>query len=479
MTGCVLSTDNRSYDLTTRNWEFFMRYLPKSPADRVEMLDAIGVPSIDSLFESIPAEYRLTRDLDIPRQHSESEVLDRFRAFAGNVASGDAAELAAAPASRLFASFLGAGAYRHYRPVVIDSLVQRGEFLTSYTPYQPEISQGTLQALFEFQTMICELTGMEIANASMYDGSTGAAESVLMAVRVTGRNGCVVARSVHPEYREVLATTVQHQGIPIAEVGYVRETGRVDLEALAAAITSDTACVLVQSPNFFGTIEDVAALAKVAHEKGALLIVSIAEAVSLGVVKAPVEADIVSLEAQSFGVPVGFGGPYCGVIACKEKFLRQMPGRICGETKDRNGKRGWVLTLSTREQHIRREKATSNICTNQALVSLMVTIFMTVYGKQGMKELAEQNLAKAAYLRSALEKAGAKALFSGPSFNEFAVALPASAESVNAKLLGKQIVGGLALGKWYPELGESAAIWCATELVTKVQMDAAAEAVKG
>jgi glycine dehydrogenase subunit 1 len=303
-----------------------MRYLPKSPADRDAMLAEIGVSSIEELFETIPAEYRLTRDLKVPRQHSESEVLDQFRAYAGNVASGDAAELAAKPASKLFASFLGAGAYRHYRPVIIDSLVQRGEFLTSYTPYQPEIAQGTLQAMFEFQTMICELTGMEIANASMYDGSTGAAEAVLMACRVTGRQGAVVARTVHPEYREVMKTVTQHQGIPITEFGYDATTGRVDLKALDAAITEETAAVLIQSPNFFGTIEDVAAVAEIAHKKGALLIVSIAEAVSLGVVKAPVEADIVSLEAQSFGVAVGFGGPYCGVIACKEKFLRQMPG---------------------------------------------------------------------------------------------------------------------------------------------------------
>jgi len=457
-----------------------MRYLPKSPADREAMLAEIGVPSIESLFETIPAEYQLTRDLHIPRQHSESEVLDCFRAFAANIASGDAAELAAQAAGKLFASFLGAGAYRHYRPVIIDSLVQRGEFLTSYTPYQPEISQGTLQAMFEFQTMICELTGMEIANASMYDGSTGAAESVLMACRVTGRQGAVVARTVHPEYREVLATVTKHQEIPISEVGYVAETGRVDLAALDAAISDETACVLIQSPNFFGTIEDVAAIAEIAHKKGALLIVSIAEAVSLGVVKAPVEADIVSLEAQSFGVAVGFGGPYCGVIACKEKFLRQMPGRLVGETKDSHGKRGWVLTLSTREQHIRREKATSNICTNQALVALMVTIFMTVYGKQGMKELGEQNLAKADYLRKALLDAGAKTKFDGtPRFHEFVLTTKESAAAVNAKLLEKQIVGGLALAKWYPELGEGATLWCATELTTKAQMDAAAAVVAG
>jgi glycine dehydrogenase subunit 1 len=386
--------------------------------------------------------------------------------------------MAAQPAGKLFASFLGAGAYRHYRPVIIDSLVQRGEFLTSYTPYQPEIAQGTLQAMFEFQTMICELTGMEIANASMYDGSTGAAEAVLMACRVTSRQGAVVARTVHPEYREVMKTVTKHQEIPFTEVGYVASTGRVDLAALDAAITSETAAVLIQSPNFFGTIEDVAAIAEIAHAKGALLIVSIAEAVSLGIVKAPVEADIVSLEAQSFGVAVGYGGPYCGVIACKEKFLRQMPGRLVGETKDVNGKRGFVLTLSTREQHIRREKATSNICTNQALVALMVTIFLTVYGKEGLRELAEQNLAKAAYLREQLLGAGAKTKFDGtPRFHEFVLTSGESAEELNAKLLGKQIIGGLSLAKWYPELGESATLWCATELTTKAQMDAAASVV--
>src|ERR1035437_5414990 len=275
-----------------------MRYLPKSPADRKEMLAAInettpGVKSIDDLFASIPAEYQLTRDLKILRQHSESEIIDRFRAFAENNATG-------------YASFLGAGAYRHYRPVIIDSLVLRGEFLTSYTPYQPEISQGTLQAMFEFQTMICELTGMEVANASMYDGSTGAAEAIMMAVRVTGRHGAVVVKTVHPEYREVIATYAKHQGLPISTVGY-GENGRVDVKALEQAITDQKACVLIQSPNFFGTIEDVAAIADIAHKKGALLVVSIAEALSLGIVRPPSEADIVSMESQSFGVPLGYG----------------------------------------------------------------------------------------------------------------------------------------------------------------------------
>ena len=442
-----------------------MRYLPKSPTDRLEMLEAIGVPSIDDLFATIPAEYQLTRDLDVPRQHGESEVIDHFKAAAANNALG-------------YSSFLGAGAYRHYKPVIIDSLVQRGEFLTSYTPYQAEISQGTLQAMFEFQTMICELTGMEIANASMYDGSTGAAEAVMMAVRVTGRSNVVVAKTVHPEYREVLHTYAQHQQLPTEIVGYL-PNGRVDMAALEAAITDETACVLIQSPNFFGTIEDVAAIAGLAHKNGALLIVSIAEAVSLGIIKPPAEADIVSLEAQSFGVAIGYGGPYCGVIACKEKFLRQMPGRLIGETKDKNGQRGFVLTLSTREQHIRREKATSNICTNQALVALMATIYMTVYGKEGLKELAEQNLAKAHFTSKALSDAsGAKLLFDGaPRFHEFVLDLEHDADELNALLLEKKIIGGLALKKWYPELG-NATLWCATELTTREQIDSAASALK-
>src|ERR1017187_7216836 len=378
-----------------------MRYLPKSPAERLAMLAEIGVASIDDLFAVIPAEYRLTRDLDVPRQQAESEIIDYFKAAGAKNATG-------------YASFLGAGAYRHYRPVIIDSLVQRGEFLTSYTPYQAEITQGTLQAIFEFQTMIAELTGMDVANAGVHGGSTGAAEAVIMAVRGPRRHKAVVAATVHPEYREVMATYAKHQGLPSTLVPYNRETGRIDLAVLEAAVTNETAAVLVQSPNFFGVIEDIPAIAAIAHAKGALLIVSIAEAVSLGVVRPPVEADIVSMEAQSFGVALSYGGPYCGVIAAKEQYLRQMPGRLVGQTVDSSGYRGFVLTLSTREQHIRREKATSNICTNQALVALMATIFLTVYGKEGIRELAEHNLAKAAYAAQALsDQHGAKLLFSG------------------------------------------------------------------
>ncbi len=438
-----------------------MRYLPKSPADRAAMLNEIGVGSIDDLFATVPAEYRLQHDLNIPRQLGESEIIDYFKHAASLNAAG-------------YASFLGAGAYRHYKPVIIDSLVQRGEFLTSYTPYQAEITQGTLQAIFEFQTMICELTGMDIANASMYDGSTGAAEAVMMAVRVTGRDGVLVARSVHPEYREVMMTYAQHQEHSAREVGF-SEDGQIDLAALEAAITEETACVLVQSPNFFGIVEDIPAIADLVHQRGALLIVSIAEAVSLGIVRPPVEADIVSLEAQSFGVALSYGGPYCGVLAAKEKYVRQMPGRLVGETKDRQGRRGFVLTLSTREQHIRREKATSNICTNQALVALMTTIFLTVYGKEGTRELALHNLAKAKYAAETLGTVpDAKLLFKNtPRFHEFVLLTEEPVETVSSRLLEKKIIGGLPLAKWYPELG-NASLWCATELTTRDQIDSAA-----
>ena len=433
-----------------------MRYLPKSPADREAILKAIGARSIDDLFAPIPAEYRLKRDLKVPRQMAESEIVDWFRERSRENGDG-------------YTTFLGAGAYYHYRPVIIDSLISRGEFLTAYTPYQAEISQGTLQSIFEFQTMICELTGMEVANASMYDGSTAATEAAMMAVRLTGRRSVVMARSLHPEYREVLATYAVNQSMPLSTVTF-NDSGRVDLKELERAITNDTACVLIQSPNFFGTIEDVAAVAEIAHKQGALLVVSIAEAISLGIVEPPRQADIVAMEAQSFGVPLGFGGPYCGVIATREQNVRQMPGRLVGQTTDRNGKRGFVLTLATREQHIRREKATSNICTNQALIALMANIFMTIYGKVGLRELAKQNLAKAAYAAQQFGKY-AKVLFPGtPRFHEFVVQTSEDPYAINGRLLGHKIIGGLPLKKFYPELG-NASLWCCTEMTTRTTID--------
>ena len=422
------------------------------------MLQAIGVGSIDDLFAPIPAEYRLNRDLKVPRQMAESEIVDWFRERARENGDG-------------YATFLGAGAYYHYRPVIIDSLISRGEFLTAYTPYQAEISQGTLQSIFEFQTMICELTGMEVANASMYDGSTAATEAAMMACRLTGRRSVVVARSVHPEYRQVLTTYARNQALPLIEVPF-GENGRLDLEALEKAIPPDTACVLIQSPNFFGTIEDVTAIAEITHKHGAMLAVSIAEAISLGIVKPPREADIVAMEAQSFGVPLGFGGPYCGVIATREKYVRQMPGRLAGQTTDCNGKRGFVLTLATREQHIRREKATSNICTNQALIALMANIFMTIYGKAGLRELAKQNLAKTDYAVTQFGR-HANVLFTGaPRFNEFVVQTSEEPRAINSRILGHKIVGGLPLHRSYPELG-NASLWCCTELTPRGVIDTA------
>jgi glycine dehydrogenase subunit 1 len=316
---------------------------------------------------------------------------------------------------------------------------------------------------------------MDVANASMYDGSTGAAEAMMMAVRVTGRHKAVVASSVHPEYREVLATYEKHQGLPTTLVGYDHETGRIDLAALDAQVTDETAAVLVQSPNFFGVIEDIPAIADIAHAKGALLIVSIAEAVSLGVVRPPVEADIVAMEAQSFGVALTYGGPFCGVIATKEQHVRQLPGRLAGQTVDGAGNRGFVLTLATREQHIRREKATSNICTNQALVALMATIFLSVYGKQGIRELAEHNLAKADYAAKTLGgQSGAKLRFHGaPRFHEFVLQTEEAPSALSQRLLESKIVGGIDLGRWYPEL-HNCTLWCATEVNTREQIETAA-----
>jgi glycine dehydrogenase subunit 1 len=351
--------------------------------------------------------------------------------------------------------------------VIIDSLVQRGEFLTAYTPYQPEISQGTLTAIFEFQTMLCQLTGMEVANASMYDGSTALPEAVMMACRATGRSRAVVARSVHPEYREVHRTYARHQGLPIAEAPYDPESGQLDLAALEALVDDATAAVVLQSPNFYGCVEPIAEAAAIAHAKGALLVVVFTEAVSLGLLQPPVDADIVAGELQSFAISPSYGGPYVGVIAAKEKFIRQMPGRLVGQTTDGEGRRAFCLTLATREQHIRREKATSNICTNQALIALMATIFMSVYGRQGLRELAEHNLAKAHYLAGRLEQRGARRRFSGPFFNEFVVDCAGhDPAAINRRLLDHHIIGGLELAD--PPGG---LLLCATEMTRREDIE--------
>jgi glycine dehydrogenase subunit 1 len=434
-----------------------MRYLPKSPAERQEMLSAVGVKTIEELFHSIPEKYRLKKPLDLPGPMSEHEVVQYFSERAKENSNG-------------YTSFLGAGIYNHLRSVITDTILQRGEFLTSYTPYQAEITQGTLQAIFEFQTLMCQLTGQEVANASMYDGSTATTEAVLMAERLTGRGRVLVARSVHPEYREVLRTYAKNSGLHVEEFGYTA-AGTADEKALSGLLKNDVCAVVVQSPNFFGVIETLKPLADASHSHGALLVGVVAEGVSLGAVKPPSEADIVAMEAQSFGLAPSYGGPYAGVVASKDKFVRQMPGRLAGQTVDQEGRRGFVLTLATREQHIRREKATSNICTNQALCALAATVHLTLLGKEGLREMAEQNIAKAQFALAELEKIpGVKRAFSGPSFNEFAVEFPKPARLVNAELLKEKIVGPFVLGTPYPELTKKALV-CVTETTTRGEIE--------
>ena len=441
-----------------------MRYLPKSPAERQEMLAALGVKSVDALFSSIPEKYRLKQALKLPGPFSEAEVIEYFKERAAENSNG-------------YTSFLGAGVYNHFRSVVTDAIIQRGEFLTSYTPYQAEITQGTLQAIFEFQTLMCQLTGQEVANASMYDGSTATTEAVLMAERLTGRQRVLVARSVHPEYRDVLTTYAKNSGLHVEEIGYAGD-GTIDRKALQTSLKDDVAAVVVQSPNFFGVIEAVSELAAPAHAAGAMLVVAIAEGVSLGLVKAPADADIVAMEAQSFGLAPSYGGPFAGVVASRDKFVRQMPGRLAGQTVDSEGKRGFVLTLATREQHIRREKATSNICTNQALCALAATVHLTLLGKEGLREMAQQNLAKAQYAMSELEKIpGVRRKFAAPFFNEFTVELPRSVKMLNASLLREKIIGPLALGTSYPELTKHGLV-CVTETTSRTEIDRFAVALR-
>jgi glycine dehydrogenase subunit 1 len=421
------------------------------------MLETCGVSSAEELFAHLPEAARLQRPLALAPGISEYEIVQYFRDRAAENANG-------------YASFLGAGVYNHFRPVLVDTVVSRGEFLTSYTPYQAEISQGTLTTIFEFQTMICQLTGMDVANASMYDGSTAVPEAAMMAARATNKGRVLVARSMHPEYREVLDTYSKNQGMKVDEVGYVPETGALDLEDLERKMDGFTAAVIVQSPNFFGIVDEVKAAAEIAHKSGALLVVIFTEAVSLGLLEPPAEADIVAGELQSFAISPSYGGPYAGIIATKEKYIRQVPGRLVGQSLDSRGKRAFCLTLATREQHIRREKATSNICTNQALIALMATVYMTVYGKEGLRELAVQNLAKAHYLASKV-----KPRFTGKFFNEFVARVEGKTpDELNKALLKKKIIGGLPLGRFYPELADSVLL-CATEMTKRSDMDLLAE----
>ena len=441
-----------------------MRYLPKSPSERQEMLAAIGVRSIEDLFKSIPEKFRLREPLNLPGALSEAEIIQYFQARAAENARG-------------YTSFLGAGAYQHLRSVTADALIQRGEFLTSYTPYQAEFAQGTLTAIFEFQTLMCQLTGQEVANASMYDGSTALTEAVLMAERLTNRRHVLVARSVHPEYRQVLKTYAKNLGLEVEEIGYT-DSGQMDRTALKAETLGQAAAVVIQSPNFFGVLEDLPALAEIAHAHGSLLLSTITEAVSLGIVRPPAQADIVAMEGQAFGIAPSYGGPYVGVIATRDKFVRQMPGRLAGQTIDAEGNRGFVLTLATREQHIRREKATSNICTNEALYALAATIHLCLIGKEGLREQALQNLAKARFAQMELEKiAGVRRVFSGPTFNEFTLEFPRSVKMINAELLKEKIIGPYALGPHYPDLTKRAVV-CVTETTPRTEIERFATAVR-
>ena len=444
-----------------------MSYLSLSDKDKKEMLARTGVGATDDLFCCIPEAVRLKRALDLPAAQSELELVRTMEAIGRK---NDYSR---------HLSFLGGGAYEHFIPTVVDYLSSRGEFVSPYTPYQPEVSQGTLQIIFEYQTLVCQLTGLDIANASLYDGSTGTAEAVLMAQRVTSRNKVVLARSLHPQYREVVRTYIKNLGVEAVEVGYGPD-GRIDKDALGRALDDKTAAVVCQSPNFFGVVEDIQALSDAAHGVKALSVAIVAEAVSLGMLEAPGKrgADIVAGEGQSLGIPLSFGGPYLGFMACKKEFLRQMPGRVAGQTLDREGRRGFVLTLATREQHIRRERATSNICTNQALCALRATIFMETLGKQGLRELAWQNAQKAAYAADRLGAIpGVKMKFSGPVFNEFVVELPKPWPAVDAGLRAKGIIGGYGLEPAYPEL-KNAALVAVTELKTKDQIDRLAQALQ-
>ena len=439
-----------------------MRYIPHTEQDVKQMLAEIGVKNIDELFDSIPESLRLNNELlALPPSLPESELTEYLKRLQKKNTTSEDESI-----------FLGAGAYRHFSPILIDHLISRGEFATSYTPYQPEVSQGTLQAIFEFQTMVCLLTGMEIANASMYDGASALAEAVIMASRINRRNEFLLSSAIHPEYRMVVDTYTRGSKFDLKEVPYTAE-GATDFEFILKNLTENTAAVVIQSPNFFGTVEKYVSLAEVLSKNGTLLIVAVAEAISLGILKPPGErgADIVVGEGQSFGLPVSFGGPYVGFFATREKFLRQMPGRLAGETKDQNGKRAYVLTLSTREQHIRRERATSNICTNQGLCALAATIFLSTLGKQGLYEMATLNVRKAHYLKNRLARiSGFEIKFETHSFNEFVLECPRPAEEVFKILKQDHIIGGYPLEQHYPEL-KNCLLLCATELSSQEDMD--------
>ena len=441
-------------------------YLPHTDEDRDAMLRTLGIERVEELFRDIPPSIRLTSALDLPRPMPELELGKHMEGLAAkNRHLGQ------------LVSFLGAGAYEHYQPSVVDAIISRSEFYTSYTPYQPEMSQGLLQAIFEYQTMIAELTGTDVANASMYDGVTALAEAALVACQHTRREKVVVSSTLHPEARRVLQTYANGQAIRLQEVPH--RDGRIDMESLAASVGEDTACVCVQYPNFFGAIEDLRAIAEIAHARGALLVVQ-TYPIALGLLEAPgaMGADIVVAEGQPLGISLSYGGPYLGVMAVQEFLMRRIPGRLVGETTDADGRRGFVLTLQAREQHIRREKATSNICTNQSLCAIAATVFLAYMGKQGLQELARQNYHKAHYFRARLlEVPGVEPLFDAPFFNEFAVRVARPVSEVQREMLERGYLFGYDLGKDDASL-EGGVLVAVTEVRTRADMDGAVAAIK-
>ena len=445
-----------------------MRYHPHTQQDVDEMLEAVGARSLDDLFRSIPEALRLRRPLSVPPALDEISLFSEMRRLAARNETDHP-------------PFVGAGAYAHHVPPVVDQLLLRGEFFTAYTPYQPEVSQGTLQALFEWQTFVCLLTGLEVANASMYDGATATAEAALMAARITDRKEIVVSAAVHPEYRRVLRTYLASTHDEIVTVPYGAD-GRTDMAALARAVGRDTAAVIVGYPNFFGVVDGVAEAAALARKAGAISIAVTAEAVALGLLKGPGElgADVATGTFQSFGNPVSFGGPSPGFFATRESNIRQMPGRLCGATTDKQGRRGFVLTLSTREQHIRREKATSNICTNSGLCALASTIHLALLGRKGLHDLARLNHARGVQLRDAMRRAGFGLRFTGPTFNEMAFEV-GDAEAVVERLAGRGLAAGAPLARWYGDdpTMKGALLCAATELHSPELIELFAQAVRG
>lgn len=434
------------------------RYLPMTDQDKQEMLQAIGAQSVDELFQDIPESVRFKGEYKIKKAKSETELLKELSQLAAKNKD-----------LRSHASFLGAGVYDHYMPIIVDHVISRSEFYTAYTPYQPEISQGELQAIFEFQTMICELTGMDVANSSMYDGGTALAEAAMLAAGQTKKKRILISKAVNPETRDVVKTYASGQYIEVVEIPV--RNGVTDLDALKQEMDDDVAAVLVQYPNFFGSIEPLKEIEPIAHTGKSMFIVS-SNPLALGALTPPgaFGADIVAGDAQPFGIPTAFGGPHCGYFAVTNKLLRKVPGRLVGQTTDENGKRGFVLTLQAREQHIRRDKATSNICSNQALNALAASVAMTALGKQGVKEMAIQNIQKANYAKRACLEAGLEVPFDQPIFNEFVVKLSKPVSEVNKQLLEKGIIGGFDLGKVDPEL-ENHMLIAVTELRTKEEIN--------